>query len=183
MQEKKELRKRATAIRKSLDIVKISDKIVERILDLEIYKEARHVMIFYPLGHEISLLKLLQESKDKHFYLPKVDGKGLLVCPYKDGDKLILSNFKTEEPTTEPIDTDILDVIFVPALMVDNNFNRLGYGGGFYDRFLSRHAPQAKKIVAISSTLITENLPSESFDAKIDIIVSEKFICKDKLIK
>ena len=171
MQEKKELRKKAKEIRHSLDMETISGKIVENILKLDIYKTAKHVMLFYPLKHEVDLLKLLYD--DKSFYLPRVKGEKLLVCPYKKGDELTISRFETEEPTTEPIDADILDVIFVPALMADKNLHRLGYGGGFYDKFLSKNALGSKRIVAIPNALILEKLPSEYFDAKIDIIICE----------
>lgn len=171
MLNKNELRKKAKEIRKSLDIKNISEKIVENISKLEIYKKARHVMIFYPIGHEVNLLALLND--DKQFYLPKVDKDQLLVCPYNKKDKLVVSDFKTHEPTTEAINSDILDIVFVPALMVDKHSNRIGYGGGFYDRFLSKNAANATKIVAIPSALIIDKIPEESFDEKINVIICE----------
>jgi 5-formyltetrahydrofolate cyclo-ligase len=174
MLTKNELRKKANEIRKSLDMKRISEKIVENISNSEIYKKAQHVMIFYPIGHEVNLLALLKDNKT--FYLPKVHGDQLLVCPYREGDKLIISEFKTQEPTTEPIDAEVLDIVFVPALMVDKNLHRLGYGGGFYDRFLSQNAENSTKIVAIPSALITDKLPSESFDAKIDVTICENLL-------
>jgi len=172
MFEKKELRKKAKAIRSSLDIKSISDKIVKNILELSAYKNAKHVMIFYPLGHEVNLLGLLK-SEAKQFYLPKVEGEKLLVCPYKSGDELTISAFKTEEPVSEAVNPEILDLIFVPALMVDKHLHRLGYGGGFYDKFLCKNALKSTKIVAIPSELVIDELPSESFDAKIDIVITE----------
>ncbi|MFA7658131.1 MAG: 5-formyltetrahydrofolate cyclo-ligase [Candidatus Gastranaerophilaceae bacterium] len=177
MQEKENLRKKAKEIRKSLDIEKISEKIVDSISRLEVYKKAQHVMIFYPLGHEVNLLGLLSKNGGKNFYLPKVKGKELLVCPYKTGDELTVSKFKTKEPTTPPVDSNIPDIIFVPALMADRSLNRLGYGGGFYDRFLSKKrsgTANSTKIVAIPSALVVDELPSESFDAKIDIVITER---------
>ena len=143
MQDKKELRKKAKAIRNSLDIEQISEKIVENILNLEIYKKSRHIMLFYPLSHELNLLKLLN-SEDKKFYLPKVRGEELFICPYKIGDELVISKFKTKEPTTNQVDPSILDIIFVPAMMADKNMHRLGYGGGFYDKFFAKNLFQVK---------------------------------------
>jgi len=176
MFEKKELRKNAKIIRSSLDVKTISEKIVENIFDLNEFKQANNIMIFYPIGHEVNLLGLLKNESTKNFYLPKVQGENLLVCPYKIGDELVISKFKTEEPTSEAIDPDLLDLIFVPALMVDSHNHRLGYGGGFYDKFFYRHtnmAQNATKIVAIPSALMVDKLPSESFDAKIDIVITE----------
>lgn len=172
MPSKKELRIKAKEIRHSLDMEKISEKIVQNIKENEIYKKSQHIMIFYPLKHELNLLGLLEN--DKNFYLPKVNGEKLLVCPYKKGDELTISDFNTQEPTTKAIDPEILDLVFVPALMVDKNNHRLGYGGGFYDKFLSKHALNSKRIVAIPNALIVEKLPSESFDAKIDVTICEK---------
>ena len=171
MSTKNELRKIARKSRSLLDIEKISKKIIEKIINSNFYKKAQNIMIFYPLKGEVNLLPLLND-KSKNFYLPKVEEENLLVCPYKNGDELIISTFKTIEPKTKPIDPKILDVIFVPALMVDKNFYRLGYGMGFYDRFLSQEL-KAVKIVAIPESLVTEKLPSDEFDARIDIILDE----------
>lgn len=175
MLTKIELRQKAKKIRVSLDIKKISEKIVVNIQNLEIYQKACHIMIFYPIGHEVNLLGLLKYS-NKKFYLPKVQGKELIVCPYKTGDELNISKFKTQEPTSKPVNSNILDIVFVPALMVDKNLHRLGYGGGFYDRFFAKNALNATKIVAIPSALMIDELPSESFDAQINVI-----ICEDSL--
>lgn len=175
MQEKEELREKAKQIRSLLHIDQISEKIVENILAFEMYQNAKNIMIFYPLEDEINLLPLLENKTygEKNFYLPKVQGEELLVCPYKTGDKLVNSKFNTKEPATTPVDSNILDMIFIPALMVDRKFHRLGYGKGFYDRFLSQNAPNALRVVPISSLLIRDELPSEDFDAPIAVIVDE----------
>lgn len=174
MNTKKQLRKYAKEIRKSLKMDEISDKIVKNIKTLNFYKESKNVMIFYPLEHEVNLLGLLDE--DKNFYLPKVQSEDMLVCPYQKGDELTASEFKTMEPKTSPVNPEILDIIFVPALMVDKACHRLGYGGGFYDKFLSKNKIKAKKIVAIPNALMVDKLPSEDFDAKIDVTICENFL-------
>lgn len=167
-----ELREKAKEIRKTLDISEISTKIVESLKTSEIYQVASHIMIFYPLNHEINLLPLLEDS-EKNFYLPKIQGEELLVCPYKKGDELTTSKFGSQEPKTEAINPDILELLFLPALMVDKNFNRLGYGKGFYDRFLLKNALTAIRIVPISSQLIIDELPTNEFDVQFDVIVDE----------
>ncbi len=170
---KNDLRKKAKEIRNSLNVKEISEKIVANILKLETYKKANHIMLFYPLGSEVDLRSLLNDDK-KHFYLPKVNGKELLACPYKIGDDLVISSFNTQEPTSIPInDTSILDIILVPALMVDKKLNRLGYGGGFYDRFLSKQSSSSLKIVAIPQALIIDEIPMDDFDEFVDLIITE----------
>jgi len=176
MVTKKELRIEARLTRNSLDIKNISEKIVKNILALEIYKNARNVMVFYPLKHEVDLTGLFGD-KTKKFYLPKMDGEHLLVCPYKAGDKLTNSKFKTKEPTTDPIENlAILDIIFVPALMADKKFNRLGYGGGFYDRFLAKISKETTKISVIPTELFVDEIPADNFDQRLDITVSESWV-------
>lgn len=173
---KTDLRKKAKEIRKSLDMKTLSEKIVANILAFEPYKKAQHIMLFYPLEHEVDLRNLLNDSS-KNFYLPKMNDEHLHVCPYKLGDDLIASRFNTLEPTTRLIeDTSILDIIFVPALLIDKNKNRLGYGGGFYDRFLSKQSPKTMKIVAIPVDLLFDEIPLEAFDIKIDVTICENFI-------
>lgn len=168
---KDELREKAKQIRSLLPMEEISEKIVESLRGAEIYQVAENIMIFYPLKDEINLLPLLDDNKN--FFLPRVQGDELVICPYKKGDLLTVSQFNTQEPLTEPINPDILDIVFIPALMVDNSFHRLGYGKGFYDRFLSKLSLKAIKIVPIASELIQEEIPFNEFDAQFDIILDE----------
>lgn len=173
MDSKSDLRIYAKELRKTLDIKNISKSIVEKIRVHKCYKPAKNVMIFYPMKYEINLLDLLND--DKNFYLPKVnpspqpspargEGENMVVCPFNNN--LIKSNFGVMEPTSAPINPDILDLIFVPALLVDSEGYRLGYGGGFYDRFLAQHK-NIKTIVPIAKELLVEKLPHEKFDIKI----------------
>lgn len=172
MTNKNELREKAKAIRKLLDMESISKKVVSTLRETEIYEVAKNILIFYPLQDEINLLPLLKDS-DKNFYLPKVSGDDLLVCPYKEGDKLALSSFNTQEPLTQPVDPNVLDMIFVPALIADRQFHRIGYGRGYYDRFLNKHALQAIRIVPVPSALVVDELPSDENDAQFDVILDE----------
>lgn len=171
MHTKEELREQAKNIRNMLPIDNISERIVANLRTVNIYDNAQHIMIFYPLEHEVNLLSLLND--DKNFYLPKVQGDELLVCPYKKGDELVTSEFGTKEPLTEPVDPSILNLVLVPALMVDKDFHRLGYGKGFYDRFLNKEDLQAIRIVPIPNLLIINELPHDEHDAQFDIILDE----------
>ncbi len=168
MENKTCLRIWAKSLRKTLDTDKISNAIVKKIRSLDIYRTAKNVMIFYPLQFEINLLPLLEDSKN--FYLPKVDGENLLVCPFKIGERLVKSEFNVLEPLSIPVSSDIPEVVFVPALAVDKNNFRLGYGGGFYDRFLE--SSKAYSIVPVSEKLIVEKLPVDEFDIPVDCVIT-----------
>ena len=169
--DKKSLRIWAKNERVKLDIQALSDCIAENLIKTDVYKNALNILFFYPLKDEINLLSLLKDSS-KTFYLPKIDGENLLCCPYKEGDDTCLSCFNTCEPLTGPCEKRLIDLVIVPALACDKNGYRLGYGGGFYDRFLNGFL--GLKIACIPSKLLVDNVYPESHDVKMDYIITEK---------
>ena len=80
MENKIILRNKVKDLRKSLDVPKISSQIIRNIINLDLYKSAEHIMIFYPLQYEINLLGLIELSPDKNFYLPRMKGNDLECC-------------------------------------------------------------------------------------------------------
>ncbi|MCQ2753949.1 MAG: 5-formyltetrahydrofolate cyclo-ligase [bacterium] len=166
---KSELRKWAKAERKKSDIKNISIKLAQKLQKTEEYRQAKNIMIFYPLENEVDLLSILND-KGKHFYLPKVSGKDLLCCPYCTGDELCKSCFNTQEPLSDGVDKALIDLVIVPALACDINNYRLGYGGGFYDRFLSNS--NVKKIVCIPKEFVVETIYPEVTDIPVDKVVT-----------
>lgn len=145
------------------------EKLVSLLKNTAEYKQAKNIMLFYPLKNEVNLLSLL-EDKTKNFYLPKIDGKNLLCCPYSNGDELCFSCFKTKEPLTSPVDKNLIDLVIVPALCCDKNNFRLGYGGGFYDRFLKDYA--GKKVVCIPKEFIVNTIYPDSYDVAVDLVIT-----------
>lgn len=174
MKNKTDFRNYAKDKRKLLNIEMISNIICEKIKKTKIFYSSKNIMIFYPLKYEINLLSLL-ENDDKNFFLPKMtEDKNLDCCPYKKEDKLEKVSFNVYEPSTIPIDKNILDLIILPALCVDKYKNRLGYGAGFYDRFLENISHKTKTLVAIEDEFVFDNIPTEDFDKKVDFIITEK---------
>lgn len=169
MLSKQDLRKWAKEERKKLDFSKISENLVCKLMDTEEYQKAKNIMLFYPKAYEVNLLALL-DDKTKNFYLPKMQENDLLCCPYGKGDELCESCFKTKEPLSSSVEKDLLDLVIVPALAVDKDNYRLGYGGGFYDRFLSN--VNCKTITCIPEVFYLETVFAEDFDIKIDKIIS-----------
>lgn len=165
--DKKTLRTWAKEERKKLDMQALSKKLAEKLRDTEEYQRAEHIMIFYPKEDEVNLLSLLEDNKK--FYLPKIEGQSLLCCPYGLGDELCESCFKTQEPSSKPAEINP-DIIIVPALAVDKKNYRLGYGGGFYDRFLTDK--NCTKIVCIPARFVVETVYPNKFDIPADKIIT-----------
>lgn len=165
MEDKNSLRIKIKNMRENIPTEEISAQLTEKIRHSKIYTDAKNVMIFYPKKFEINFLNLLADNKN--FYLPRVNGEDLEVCPYKAGDELKKSDFGVLEPTTQNIDPSKLDLVIVPALAIDRNHNRLGYGGGFYDRFLAKYSNHFKTIVGIPKEFFFDRIPTRRYDIKI----------------
>lgn len=168
--DKQELRKWARDKRTKLDMEKISSILYNKLVQTEEYKNSKNIMLFYPLKEEVNLLSLL-EDKSKQFYLPRIKGEELECCKYSIGDELCESCFHTKEPTCEPCDVSNIDLVIVPALACDKQNYRLGYGGGFYDRFLRLF--KGTTICCIPNELVVENVYPENHDIKMDKIITE----------
>lgn len=169
MQEKSHLRTKFKELRKNIDTENVSFLICQNIRAFELYKNAKNVMLFYPTRYEISLLDLLKDNKN--FFFPRVNGLELQVCPYSKNIEFEKSDYNILEPCSNPVSKEILDIIFVPALAVDKNGFRLGYGGGFYDRFLTQ-CRRGISVVPIYDGFILDNLPNNQFDYNVDFIIS-----------
>ncbi|MBQ3312133.1 5-formyltetrahydrofolate cyclo-ligase [bacterium] len=169
MNIKIDYRVKAKEIRKTLDIKKIGIDLCDKLKKLPQYSDARDIMLFYPMKYEIDVLSLMSE-KNKNFYLPRIKGDILEVCPYKNGDTLEMSSFKTMEPISNAVEPSKLDIVVVPALMADKQNYRLGYGKGFYDRFLN--TTFAKSIVLVAKELIVDKLPVEKHDKPVDFVIT-----------
>ncbi|MBS6602813.1 MAG: 5-formyltetrahydrofolate cyclo-ligase [Brachyspira sp.] len=169
MDEKSHLRIKFKELRKTFNTPDVSNAISENIRTFEVYKNAGNVLLFYPTRYEINLLSLL--SDNKNFFFPRVKGLAMEVCPYSNDVEFKKSEFNINEPCSNPVEPDILDLIFVPALAVDKKGYRLGYGGGYYDRFLPM-CKNAVTVVPIFDDFILEKLPNEKFDKSVDLIIS-----------
>ena len=167
---KNELRKYFKNSRKNLEIDKISEKIYENLCKIPQYANAENIFTYYSTGDEIRTQKILSEN-GKSVYIPKiVDGK--MIAVKFEEKKLVTGAFKIPEP--ESAEEYILgesDVVIVPALAADKNFYRLGYGGGFYDRYLKNS--KGTKIVLIPHKHLISKIPEEPHDVRCDIIVTE----------
>ena len=166
--DKQSLRKWARGKRKELNMERVSAILTEKLVQTEEYKNSKNIMLFYPLPDEVNLLLLLK-NKTKNFYLPRIKGDELECCVYKEGDELCESCFHTKEPICEACEISNVDLVVVPALACDKDNYRLGYGGGFYDRFLKDF--KGEKVVCIPKELIVSTVYPESHDIKMDLIL------------
>jgi 5-formyltetrahydrofolate cyclo-ligase len=158
----------------SFDLMNIaSNQIRHKLGKIESFRDAHKVGAYYPIGSEILTQDIIQDmiSRGKQVYLPRMIGQEIEFRRITDFSSLEKGKFDLMEPRQECPRDNNLDVILVPTVGISPKGVRLGYGHGFYDRFLSRH-----KTVSISLALekqMVKTIPKSEHDTLIDWIVTE----------
>ena len=137
-----------------------------------------NLSLFYPSNYEVNMLKLFDCIKNQNIktYLPIIKSNNQMgFTEWKSYDPLIVNQFGLLEPA---VIKKILvpDIILVPLLAFDQKKNRLGYGKGFYDRFLHKYL-ESKKMIAIGVAFSFQKynkVPVSNSDIKLDYILTEK---------
>lgn len=171
---KQDYRHWAKEKRELLNIQLISSLICDNFSNSKEYIKAAKIAAFYPLPCEIDLTPLFQD-KSKSFYLPVIkENREMDLCKYQECSELTLNQYGICEPCQgNEVEPEDLDLIIVPALVVDKKGHRLGYGKGYYDRFLSRLPENCTKIVPIASELIVDEIPYDNYDVPVDMVVTQ----------
>jgi 5-formyltetrahydrofolate cyclo-ligase len=161
--DKPNLRLEAKAILESLfksgELEKRKEIAVNKIINADFFKAAKKILSYKALKDEIDLNALTELFPDKNFLIPEVTGNN----PPEDFIKQCQD----------------LDLIIVPGLSFDKRGYRLGRGGGYYDKLLSRISPQdrfkenaALTLGIIPKELYSETLPNEPHDIKVDLVLA-----------
>ena len=184
---KKELRKKYKELRQFLSPEEIEDKslaIANQLLRLDIWDKLYfHLFLTIEEQKEINTEYILQilAGKDKEIVISKCNFESLSMTHFllTDNTKIKKNSYNVPEPVDglEVPDTKI-DVVFVPLLAYDKQGNRVGYGKGFYDNFLSKCKPETIKI-GLSFFPPEEKIEDVSAnDMKLDFCVTpDKVIC------
>ncbi len=141
--KKQEIRIIAKAIRNDIDKDKkdIKDKdIVFQIKNNINYLEANLVGIYYPFNSEINIRLLVTDNK--RFAYPKMINNEIVYLEVSEDTKWDTNQFGLTEPAHGEVVSDKLELLIVPALAVNKNNYRIGYGRGYYDKFIAKHKPK-----------------------------------------
>ena len=132
---------------------------------------------YYPYNYELNILQILEKFEKKNFLisLPKIKKKSQMdFFEWSINDPLVINKFGIPEPISKK--KKYPDILLVPVVAFDNHLNRIGYGGGFYDRYIKK-IKKIKKIVTIGfaySYQKVKNIPTNIYDAKLDFIIIRK---------
>jgi len=136
---------------------------------------------YYPSNYEIDDLEILEVLKKQNFKisLPVVKKDNQMnFYSWSKNDPLKINKFGIPEPVLSKIFYP--DILLVPLVGYDNNLNRLGYGGGFYDRYIEKidKIKKVSKIGLAFSYQKIKSVPINQYDKKLDFVVTEKEIIK-----
>jgi 5-formyltetrahydrofolate cyclo-ligase len=185
--DKKELRKEIIAERDRLtdeEIVSKSASIAEKLYSLQAFEAAKAVMYFIAFGSEVDTRPLVEETigRGKIALAPKAIPQSRELIPSQIIDwesDLVPGYYNIPEPRAgalRPFAPEQIDLLIVPGVAFDLNGNRLGYGGGYYDRFFSLLKPETPLIAIVFDLQIVPEVPVDEWDRRVDCIITEKRI-------
>lgn len=161
----------------SYEIDEASNVIINKIIHLDSFIRAKTIFSYYPIKNEVNILPMIKKHiKDKNICIPKIEkNEGIMTARIvEDLDDLKYDkyNIPTPSDTSRIINPYEIEFVIVPIVAFDKENNRIGYGGGYYDRFL-KECINAKKCGVAYSFQETDIILSRAYDIKMDIVVTE----------
>ena len=149
-----------------------SARIVSQLEQMAAFRNAKTVLLYYPIHNEVDLRPLLTKyAGEKTFLLPVTHRHSMEVAPYDGEDMMRKGRLGVPEPQT-PAYRGSIDLIVVPGVVFDHHRHRIGRGGGYYDKFLS-HQLHAKKIgVCYSFQLKKHEIPHLYREPRMDRVIT-----------
>lgn len=180
--EKQRLREERLAVREALseqERAVLDDCITQKLLATSEYAEATTVLTYVSVSSEVSTRMFIERAlrDGKTVAVPRcLPGHCLEFVAIASLEQLVAAPFNLLEPAKElpalTEDQKNNSICIVPALLVDTKGYRLGYGAGFYDRFLSTY-PGKKICLAYQQNLSQTTLPHTAFDVAVDMVITE----------
>jgi 5-formyltetrahydrofolate cyclo-ligase len=182
---KRAVRRRVLAARDAMaeaERERASVRIAGHILELPEVQRASTVMAFWSFGSEVDTAPLIEalHGRGVRVALPRIVDGDMEPYTYGPGDPVTETAFGSGEPSAgEAFDPSAIDVVVTPAVAFDRSGRRVGYGGGFYDRFFPRTRPDALRMgIGFEVQVLDEDLPGGHFDLGLDGVVTESGVMR-----
>ena len=182
METKREIRKLSLSRRRAIPKKErdyYSSIITEYVIKHPFFIHAQEVYCYASYKEEVSTVQILENARKagKRTALPKINGNGRMCFYYvTDTDKLYLNQYGIFEPggsseKAEATDKNVL--VIIPGAAFDRSGRRIGYGGGYYDRFLKAHPAYHTLGIAFDIQCF-DRIPDEQHDIRLKTIITEK---------
>jgi 5-formyltetrahydrofolate cyclo-ligase len=154
------------------EVTQASLSIIYQLVKHPLFIKATHIGLFHPIKNEPNLTSLINFSYKK-FYLPIVNNNALIYSRFTKDTPLIKSSLNILEPASSLDESMHLELVIIPAIAIDENLYRLGFGKGYFDRFLATY-PQLKVLAVIYPFQKIKIFEHEDHDMPVsDVIISD----------
>ena len=153
-----------------------SDKICENFLDSDIYKNCQNILAYSTIQNEVDLSQIINQAllDNKNLFLPRVEGDSMNFFRINNTDKLQIGSYNILEPQNGTVYQDSTNsIMLVPGIAFSTQGARIGFGKGFYDKYLSQHNSIFKIGIAYDWQ-ITKSWVTNEFDINMNMIITEK---------
>lgn len=153
-----------------------SEEVAANVLALPAVADAATVMAFSSFGSEVDTGPIIErlERDGRRVALPRVEGRDIVAVAYRSDDRVRPTSFGAMEPAGgEMLAPEEIDVVIVPGLAFDQSGHRVGYGRGFYDRFLVTLPPDALTVGICFSVQLVDEVPHGHGDRPVDLVMTE----------
>lgn len=181
---KNTLRKQILEIRNKLsdaDVEHFSEAIFKNLKETDFFRASTHIMIYLDFKHEVKTDPIINYCllKGKKVYVPICipETHEIAVSRITSLSELQSGHFGIREPFPQHLrlaDSKLIELVLVPGVVFDASGNRIGFGAGYYDRFMKRLSPGAVKAALAYSFQVVDKVPSDEYDIPADYIVTEK---------
>lgn len=174
--DKKALRKQIREQKRAMtpeQIESASQKLKELFLATDQYRRAKTVYGYLPYNQEVRTVPILEQAlaDGKKVAVPKIYGDEMRFIYLVDLNQVEKSSFGIPEPIEDgPEGDDPTALVLMPGLAFDEEGHRIGYGGGFYDKFLAKE-PEHPTVALCYGFQIVSELPTEEFDIPVDLVL------------
>ena len=174
--DKKELRSMIRAKKRAMteeEIVVKSEALGKLFRETEQYREAGSIYFYLPYNQEVRTVPMLEQAlrDGKKVAVPKVYGDEMRFLYIEDLSRIEKGYSGIPEPIDDgPVAEDPKALVLMPGLAFDPQGHRIGYGGGFYDKFLSRE-PEHPTVALCYDFQMLPKLETEEFDIPVDVVL------------
>ena len=169
---RREIREKKRAMTEE-EIVDRSEKLGQLFVQSEAYRKAKTVYGYLPYNQEVRTVPMLEQAlrDGKRVAVPKIYGDTMKFLYLDDLSKVEKNDMGIPEPIADaPVAEDKTALVLMPGLAFTEQGDRMGYGGGFYDRFLAEE-PDHPTLALCYAFQIVDSLPTEEFDIPVDTVL------------
>ncbi|GAU08207.1 5-formyltetrahydrofolate cyclo-ligase [Desulfoplanes formicivorans] len=159
-----------------------NERILRRITRLEAWQHARSMLLYLPVNGEVDTWPFFEDCMRRHVqvFLPccrKQEPGCMDFFQVRNKDQLVPGAYNIPEPDPDQcllMREPSADIVLVPGVGFDRHGFRIGYGGGYYDRFFARHPMDKALIIGLAfACQIMDQLPHDPWDKPVDMVVTE----------